>query len=69
VKYESGVGAHVAHRNKENLEESTMKTRESKTINGLDEKQMLGTIKAIQENPSLGRFEFRARNQWITGSL
>ena len=44
-----------------------MKTQNNKTINGLDKKQMVDTINAIQEQPSLGRFEFRARNRWITG--
>jgi uncharacterized OsmC-like protein len=28
---------------------------------------LLGTIEAIKNDPSLGRFEFRARNQWIDG--
>ena len=37
------------------------------TINGLNKQQMVGTIGAIQGNPSLANFVFRARNQWISG--
>jgi uncharacterized OsmC-like protein len=44
-----------------------MKAQDSKTINGLDKKRMFDTINAIQGQPSLGRFEFRARNRWISG--
>ena len=36
-------------------------------INGLDVTQMGATVAAIKGNPSLAKFEFRARNQWIDG--
>ncbi|HWP66253.1 MAG TPA: OsmC family protein [Candidatus Limnocylindria bacterium] len=39
----------------------------STILNGLDTAQMSATIEAIRQTPSLGRFEFRARNQWING--
>jgi len=39
----------------------------SKTLNGLATKQMFETIDALRNDPSLARFEFRARNQWIDG--
>lgn len=37
------------------------------TINGLDKAQMTGTIEAIQQTPAIARFQFRARNRWISG--
>ena len=43
-----------------------MKTQMS-TINGLDAQQMNDTVKAIQDDPSLARFQFRNRNRWING--
>lgn len=38
-----------------------------KELNGLDVKKAMDTIDAIKADPSLGRFEFRARNVWING--
>ena len=35
--------------------------------NGIDLSQMAGTVAALQANPTLARFEFRARNRWIGG--
>ena len=37
------------------------------TLNGLNLAQMTDTIAALQADPDLARFEFRARNHWITG--
>ncbi len=37
------------------------------TINGLDKQQMMDTIAAIQGQPALAQFRFRARNRWISG--
>ena len=37
------------------------------TRNGLDLEQMTQTVAALQQDPSLAQFEFRARNQWIDG--
>lgn len=39
----------------------------NETRNGLNLEQMTQTIEAIQQNPSLAAFEFRAENQWIDG--
>lgn len=36
-------------------------------VNGLNVKAALDTIAAITAEPSLGRFQFRARNAWISG--
>ncbi len=41
----------------------TMRT----TLNGLDLQQMTGTVTALQQQPALARFEFRASNRWVTG--
>lgn len=39
----------------------------AQTRNGLDLEQMTQTVNALQQDPSLAQFEFRARNQWIDG--
>jgi uncharacterized OsmC-like protein len=36
--------------------------------NGVDTAQMYGTLDAIKAEPSLGTFQFRARNHWIDGA-
>jgi uncharacterized OsmC-like protein len=38
------------------------------TRNGVDTQQMYGTLDAIKADPSLGAFQFRARNHWIDGA-
>jgi uncharacterized OsmC-like protein len=37
------------------------------TINGVDLDRLSGTIDAIDEDPVLARFQFRAHNTWIDG--
>ena len=44
-----------------------MKQNAQKTCNGLDLAQMVGTVEALKQDPSMARFEFRARNLWING--
>ena len=44
-----------------------MKQNNITTRNGLNLEQISGTIEALQQDPSLARFEFRATNQWING--
>jgi uncharacterized OsmC-like protein len=36
--------------------------------NGVNTEQMYGTLDAIKADPSLGIFQFRARNHWIDGA-
>lgn len=36
-------------------------------VNGVDINRMGATIEAVQKNPSLAAFQFRAKNRWITG--
>jgi uncharacterized OsmC-like protein len=39
----------------------------TKPINGVNVDQLFGTINAIQETPSLAKFNFRATNKWVNG--
>lgn len=36
-------------------------------LNGLDTQKMVETVTALKADPALARFEFRARNRWISG--
>ena len=36
--------------------------------NGVDTEQLFGTLDAVKADPSLARFQFRARNRWIDGA-
>ena len=46
-----------------------MTTTTTKTVrNGVDTEQLFGTLDAIKADPSLARFQFRARNRWIHGA-
>jgi uncharacterized OsmC-like protein len=36
--------------------------------NGVDTGQMFGTLDAVKADPSLARFQFRARNRWLGGA-
>lgn len=44
-----------------------MTQSDQNTRNGLNLDQMVQTIEALKNNPTLARFQFRARNQWING--
>ena len=35
--------------------------------NGVNVDQLVETIGAVQQNPELAKFEFRAKNNWIDG--
>jgi uncharacterized OsmC-like protein len=37
------------------------------TLNGLDTQKMIETVGVLKANPTLAKFEFRARNRWISG--
>jgi len=45
-----------------------METTKTKTVNGVDVDTLLATLDQLRENPELARFQFRARNKWISGS-
>jgi hypothetical protein len=36
-------------------------------LNGVNVDQLMATVNAVQQNPSLARFRFRAHNEWIGG--
>jgi uncharacterized OsmC-like protein len=36
--------------------------------NGVDTRQLFGTLDAIEADPSIAQFQFRARNRWIGGA-
>ena len=44
-----------------------MKDNNQTTRNGLNLEQMVGTIDALTNDPTLAQFEFRASNRWING--
>jgi len=39
----------------------------TKMVNGVDLDRLAGTVEHISADPTLARFQFRARNQWIDG--
>lgn len=49
------------------MAQATTATRTSTHINGLDTGAMAETVQALRADPVLARFEFRARNRWISG--
>lgn len=44
-----------------------MNAQDQNHCNGLDLGQMSQTVASLRNDPSLARFQFRARNQWIDG--
>ncbi len=44
-----------------------MEAKVSTLVNGVNVDQLVETINAIEENPDLARFSFRARNEWLDG--
>lgn len=38
-------------------------------VNGVNVTALMATIEAVQRNPEIAKFNFRARNAWITGDL
>ena len=45
-----------------------MSTTAETVRNGVDTEQLFGTLDAIKSDPSLAKFQFRARNRWIDGA-
>lgn len=44
-----------------------MATQAQTIVNGVNVDQLIGTINAIKDNPSLARFKFRVTNEWVNG--
>ena len=49
------------------MSSTTTPTQPTTTLNGLDTQRMVETVNALKANPTLAKFEFRARNRWISG--
>lgn len=49
------------------MQHASMKTAEPVLVNGLDVQKAMDTIAALKADPSLARFQFRAKNTWING--
>jgi uncharacterized OsmC-like protein len=45
-----------------------MDTSTESIRNGVDTIQLFGTLDAVKADPSIARFQFRARNRWIGGA-
>jgi uncharacterized OsmC-like protein len=45
-----------------------MQTTTETVRNGIDTAQLFGTLDAIKADPSIAKFQFRARNRWIDGA-
>lgn len=43
-------------------------TNTSSMLNGVDVNALFATIEAVQEEPAIGQFNFRAKNTWLGGS-
>ncbi len=44
-----------------------MAQQQSKILNGVNVDGLFQTIDVIKENPSIAKFNFRAKNQWVSG--
>ena len=49
------------------LDEMTMDAQSAGRLNGLDLDAMMATVQALKSDPTLAKFQFRARNRWIDG--
>jgi uncharacterized OsmC-like protein len=45
-----------------------MSTTMESVRNGVDTEQLFGTLDAVKADPSLAKFQFRARNRWLDGA-
>jgi uncharacterized OsmC-like protein len=45
----------------------TQTTAKANVVNGVNVDRLVGTIEAIQQQPSLAKFQFRSRNRWLSG--
>jgi len=45
-----------------------MSTTAETIRNGVDTEQLFGTLDAVKADPSLAKFQFRARNRWLDGA-
>jgi uncharacterized OsmC-like protein len=50
-----------------NQRSKTMPTTSIPTTNGVDVNRLTATVSAVQDLPTLGKFQFRAENRWLDG--
>jgi uncharacterized OsmC-like protein len=67
IDHETKRSRIASRKRKETTMQANQAQQTPQTVNGLDTVRMTETVEAIRATPSLGRFEFRARNQWIDG--
>jgi len=53
----------------EQSKQTAVEARRGSTLNGLETARLFQTVAAMQADPSLGRFEFRAKNRWGGGGV
>lgn len=51
----------------EAIKMDTARVKTKQVINGIDTVALNNTVEAIKEQPTLARFQWRARNRWIDG--
>lgn len=49
------------------LDEMTMDAQSAGRLNGLNLDAMMATVQTLKADPTLAKFQFRARNRWIDG--
>ena len=49
--------------------ETTQPRRERVPLNGVDTPRLFGTLDVVKSQPTLAKFQFRARNRWQSGTL
>ncbi|WP_373495929.1 OsmC family protein [Aquiflexum sp.] len=52
---------------KVDLDNGSKKKNKSDQVNGFNPADIVGTVQALQADPSLAKFEFRVSNKWIKG--
>jgi uncharacterized OsmC-like protein len=46
-----------------------MQVAVQQSVNGVDVEALMGTVRAVKEQPELGKSKFRVINRWVTGGL
>jgi uncharacterized OsmC-like protein len=49
-------------------EETRTKISDEKVVNGVNMERLDATVGAIKHNPQIAKFNFRAKNRWVTGT-
>jgi uncharacterized OsmC-like protein len=49
------------------MEMQEIQIQEQKQVNGVNVTQLMATVEAIKDTPSLAQFRFRAKNRWMDG--